>query len=186
LVELLVSVLVSLAVLAGFTAFYVAQQRSFRRHQIEIAASQSLRNALEQMSRDLRSAGLDPTGGSGAGLTLADTAEVDFTLDADADGAVSSTDPAESKRFRLNGTTIESYQAGSTGSWVPLADSVSGLTLSYYACGQTSPMASLPLSSADRAAVVRIDISVTVGGSGGITLTRQETESVRLRNRVCS
>jgi Tfp pilus assembly protein PilW len=186
LVELLVSVLVSLAVLAGFTAFYVAQQRSFRRHQVEIAASQSLRSALEQMSRDLRSAALDPTGGSGAGLTLADAAEVDFTLDADADGAVSSADPAESKRFRLNGTTLESYQAGSMGSWVPLADSVSALTLSYYACGQTSPMTPLPLSSANRAAVIRIDIAVTVEGSGGIALARQEIESVRLRNRACS
>lgn len=183
MVELLVSLAVSLAVLAAFTGFYAAQQRSFRRHQVEIAASQSLRNALEQISRDLRSAGLDPTGGGTPGLTLADATEVDFTLDADLDGFTSGA--AETKKFRWSGTTVESYQAGSA-TWLPLADSVTGLAFGYYACGGTTPLTPLPLDAAARATVMRIDVTLTVGGSGGITLSRSETESVRLRNEACS
>lgn len=186
LIELAVSILVSLTVLAGFTGFYVAQQRALRRHHTEIVSSESLRAALEEMSRELRSAGLDPTGSSGADLTLADRNEVTFTLDSDADGVVNSADPAESKGFRLRGSTIESYEAGSTGGWIPLAEAVSGMTLTYYGCLQSSPLEPLPLDSVDRAAVVRIDISVAVAGSGGIALRRQEVESVRLRNRACS
>lgn len=180
------SIVISMAMLAIFTGFYLAQQRSFRRHRVEIAASQSLRNALEQMSRELRTAGLDPTGSSGAGITLADATEVDFTLDADADGNTSgaTTGAPETKKFRLNGTTIESYQEDSA-TWATLADSVTGLTFQYYACGATTAMTPLPLSAANRALVVRIDVAVTVGGSGGITLSRQETESLRLRNRAC-
>ncbi len=183
MIEILVSIAVSLTMLALFTGFYVAQQRSFRRHQVEIAASQSLRNALEQMSRDLRTAGLDPTGSSGAGLTLADATEVDFTLDTDLDGLTSG--DQETKKFRLNGTTIESYQAGSA-TWVPLADSAAALAFSYYACGGANPLTPLPLSASARATVVRVDVTATVAGSGGITLSRGESESVRLRNEACS
>ena len=186
LVELLVVLVVGMGLLGAFSGFNLAEQRALRRHQVEIASSQSLRNALEQMSRDLRSAGLDPTGTAGAGITLADVAEVDFTLDGDASGAVSSTDPNETKKFNRSGTTIQSYQAGSTGSWVTLADYVapSGTIFAYYRCDGTE-ITTLPASATDRAAIARIDITLTVNGVGGVTLSRTEAESVRLRNKVC-
>src|SRR5262245_49094786 len=112
LIELLAAMLVGTAVLAAFTTFYIAQQRSLRRHHQEIAASQALRAALEQMSRDLRSAGLDPSTTAGAGIALADTDEVDFTRDTNVDGTIGASDPAETLRFRRNGTSLESYVAG--------------------------------------------------------------------------
>jgi hypothetical protein len=55
---------------------------------IEIASSQSLRNTLEQMSLDLLAAGLDPLASAGAGIGLADTRQVDLTLDGNADGVI--------------------------------------------------------------------------------------------------
>ena len=186
LIELLVVMLVGAVLLASFTGFYVAQQRTFRRHQIEIETSQALRTALEQISRDLRAAGRDPLGTAGAGITLADGAEVDFTLDANNDGAVGASDPNETKKFRRNGSAIESYRADQATPWTALASYVSGAAsvFSYRKCDGTL-IASLPASATDRAAIARIDITLTVTRSGGISLSRTETESVRLRNKAC-
>jgi Tfp pilus assembly protein PilW len=172
--------------LSAFTTFFVTQQRSFQRHRVEIASSQSLRNALEQISRELRSAGFDPTSGAAAGVTLADTAEVDFTLDANMNGVIDGADPSETRKFRRNGTTIESYQSGTLGSWLPLADfaASSGVVFRYFRCDETE-ITTLPASTADRALLARIDVSLTMTGVGGVGLSRTETESVRLRNQVC-
>jgi prepilin-type N-terminal cleavage/methylation domain-containing protein len=189
-IEVLVALLIAVVVLSTFTGFYVAQQRGFRRHQVEIASSQSLRNTLEQMSRDLRAAGLDPLASAGAGIGLADARQVDFTLDGNADGVIGATDPAETKKFRQNGTTVESYQAGVAGSWITLGDFIApagtppGPIFRYFRCDGTE-VTILPASSSDRAAIARVDMSLTVTGVGGIELSRAETESVRLRNKVC-
>ncbi len=179
--------LVGTLLLAGFTTFYLAQQRSLRRHQQEIAASQALRAALEQMSRDLRTAGLDPSTTAAAGITLADTDEVDFTRDADANGTIDASDTSETLRFRRSGAALESYVAGGVASWLPLADSVveASPTFRYYRC-DGSEISTLPANATDRTAIARIDISLAVDGSGSIQFVRRETESVHLRNKVCS
>ena len=187
LVELLAAMLVGTTILGAFTGFYLAEQRALRRHQLEIAASQSLRTALEQMSRDLRSAGLDPSTNAGAGIVLATSDEVDFTRDADANGTIDSSDPVETLRFRRNGTSLESYVADGATPWVPLADNVAsnGAIFRYYRC-DGSEIGTLPASATDLDAIARIDVTLSVNGIGGVTFTRRESESVRLRNKVCS
>ncbi|MGH7897345.1 MAG: hypothetical protein ACREQQ_05285, partial [Candidatus Binatia bacterium] len=126
-------------------------------------------------------------GSAGAGITFADGAEVDFTLDANNDGAVAAADPNESKRFRRSGATIESFRAGEAVPWTTLANFISpdGAVFSYRRC-DSSPITVLPASAADLAAIARIDIALTVTRTGGISLSRTQTESVRLRNKVCS
>src|ERR1051325_3486429 len=84
LVELLVVIVVAGLLLAGFTTFYVSQQRALRHHQIEIEASQLLRTAIEQITRDVRSARRDitrdwnqhpPSGGLSAAAFLTATSD---------------------------------------------------------------------------------------------------------------
>ena len=199
LIETLVAFLVATLVLTAFAGFYVATQRGIRRQQVEIASSEGLRVALEEMARDLRSSGLDPavtavtadsSSKAGSGITSADVREVDFTLDADASGAVSSTDPLETKKFRQSGTELQSYQAGTTGSWITLADSIAtagtaGAIFRYYKCDGTE-VTSLPASGTTAAAIARVDLSLTVTGTGGTSFSRTETGSIRLRNKGCS
>ncbi len=99
LLELIVIVLVGVIVLGGFTSFYLDQQRTIRRNEIEIETSQALRAALEQMERDLRSAGRDllNTPASYDVITYGDASRIDFQTDSNDDGT------PEAKEFRRNG-----------------------------------------------------------------------------------
>jgi prepilin-type N-terminal cleavage/methylation domain-containing protein len=192
LVELLVVMIVAGLLLAGFTAFYLSEQRAFRHHQIEVETSQALRTALEQISRDLRSARKDisydffvtppPSLVGRPTFITADVSEVRFELDANDDGAVTANDPAEHRGYRLSGSTIEQYDA-STNTWVTLADFVSALTLTYWDC--THAALTAPVATPN--SIKSIDISITVSRPmvGGLPVVRTETESVQLRNVRC-
>jgi Tfp pilus assembly protein PilW len=100
----MVAMVISGVLLAGFTAFYLSEQRGVRHHQIEIETSHALRTALEQMSRELRSARKDITrdflaGSGGASPTFLtwNATQVEFELDANDDG--DKTDAGEHKGF---------------------------------------------------------------------------------------
>jgi prepilin-type N-terminal cleavage/methylation domain-containing protein len=202
LVELLMVIAMAGLLLAGFTAFYLSEQRGFRHHQIEVETSQELRTALEQISRDLRSARKDiafdfnannppppPCDQVRPTFLTADTNTVEFQLDANDDCTVAANDPTEHKGYRQTGTTIEQYDA-STNTWVTLADYVSAFTLTYH--GFSNPPTDC--SQVDLAAPVAtpnsiksIDITITVSRPivGGLPVNRTESESIQLRNVRC-
>ena len=179
LIELLVVMAVAGLLLAGFTTFYLSGQRATRRHQLEIEASQALRTALEQISRDLRSARRDPVNfpNNQPSFVTATPSTVEFQLDYDDNGAALSTDPNEHKGYRLNGTTIEQLDT-STNTWVSLANNVSALTFGYYDCSG--------VTTAVLASIATVDVTITVTPAIiGSSSSRTETERVRLRNVRC-
>jgi prepilin-type N-terminal cleavage/methylation domain-containing protein len=187
LIELLVVFVVGLLMLAGFTTFYLSQQRMVRHHQAEVALSQELRTAIEQMSRDLRSARKDvtrdyinSTGGAQPTFLTWSSNEVKFELDANDDG--DKTDADEVRGYHLNGDgkTIEQYDS-SSDSWSPLATSAATtLALTYLACDGTAA------TTANGIATIGINLTMTQTAVGGLPITRNETEQVRLRNVRCS
>ena len=91
LVEVLVVIVIAAVLLAGFTGFYLSEQRTVRHDQIEIETSQALRTALEQMGRASSARKMyltfDYLTGSGGAspspsfITATATA-IEFTLDA--------------------------------------------------------------------------------------------------------
>jgi hypothetical protein len=188
--------------LAGFTAFYLSEQRAFRHHQIEIETSQALRTALEQISRDVRSARKDLSydfrtnpplvPGVNPRFLTADSSNIEFELDANDDAAITSTDPAEHKGYRRNAGTsqIEQLNPTGAGTWDPLADNVSGLTFTYWGCPAISGGAlvslAAPVTGANLNTIVQVDVSITMNRPviGG-TIVRTESESLRLRNVRC-
>ncbi len=184
LIEAVAAMLVSSIVLAGLMGFYLSEQRAFAHHRTEVETSQGLRTAIEQISRDLRSARQDITGSAAPTFVSADTNTVEFELDANNDGSVTSTDANEHKGFRLNSgaSTIESYQAGSA-SWSTLADNVSDLTFAYWDCSHAALTA--PVGSPDNIASIDISVTVTRSIIGGLPLSRTEKDTVRLRNKSC-
>jgi prepilin-type N-terminal cleavage/methylation domain-containing protein len=204
LIELLVTVVMAAVLLAAFTGFYVSEQRAMRHHQIEVETSQALRTALEQMARDLRSARKDLTRdpkqpvtypGAGAVFLSADVRNVEFQLDADDSGAIATDGAApatdEHKGFRLQNasTNLEQYDANSS-TWNVLADNVvgsdlatPGLTFTYYDCNQAT--LATPVASPANIASVGITLTMSRPVIGGLPITRTETETVRLRNKVC-
>ena len=184
LVELLVAMVVAGLLLAGFTGFYLSEQRSLRHHQIEIEVSQALRTALEQISRDLRSARRDVTrdflagtGGANPTFITWTASQVEFELDEDDDG--DKTDTGEHKGFRLNGSTVEEYD-DSSNTWAVLADFANALTFTYFACDGTTP------ATGDAIASIKISLTMQRSAVGGLPTSRTETEQVQLRNVRCS
>jgi prepilin-type N-terminal cleavage/methylation domain-containing protein len=201
LTELLVVIVVAALLVAGFTGFYVSEQRALKHDQIEIETSQALRTAIEQISRYIRSARKDltrdflatpPSGGAdphflNSGVHLTDATHVDFQLDADDDAVVAADGSAAAANehigFRLNGTTIEQLDAASgTDTWNTLAENVAvtncpnSAIFTYQDCNGNTP------SSLDLIESVNICITASRAVIGGLPVNRTETERVRLRN----
>ncbi|MGH9894849.1 MAG: PilW family protein [bacterium] len=214
LIELLVAMVVGMLLLSAFTVFYLSEQRAVRHHQIEVETSQELRTALEQISRDLRSARKDltrdflaSTGGAQPTFRQAERSWVEFELDANDNGTIDlDLDPnddnvldllPEYKGFRLpiGGTTVEQLQYvtdSNSYEWIQLADSVQALTFNYWICGATPaaalierPSVTLPAELTD---IVQVDIAITMDRPviAGLPVSRTENVSVKLRNVRCS
>src|SRR2546430_16998139 len=83
LIELLVVIVVAMLLMAGFTGFYLSEQRAMKHHQMEVQLSQGLRAALDQISRDGRSARKDFTGT--ATFLAAAAASIEFQIHANRD-----------------------------------------------------------------------------------------------------
>jgi len=81
LTELLVAMGLSAVVMASIGYVYYTQQKSYLVQENLAAAQQNLRSAMYFMERDIRMAGYDPTLKAGAGITIFNIAEVQFTKD---------------------------------------------------------------------------------------------------------
>jgi hypothetical protein len=181
--------LIGAAVIASFASFYLSQQGSFRRQRIEVELSQQLRTALDQMVRDLRIAGLDPTrgpsgGGAGAGLVVADVDRVGFSMNNNNDGDTADAD--EQKGFRRVGSEMRNCtDAAVTSCTEVLATFIATTgTIFRYFRADGIELTAVPLSAADRVNVRRIRISLSASRtlSGGPTISRTEAASASLRN----
>lgn len=186
LVEVLTVAALSAAVLAGITTFYLHQQRTLLQHKIEVAASLELRAALDQMVRDLRLGGLDPTRTASAGITAFDSkskpfdsAGVTFTLDVNSDGDTDDSDLREKRGFRVRNGALETYVDGGIDPWETLVEGIdsSATAFRYFdASGKETTVAD---------DVRRVDVVVSLRRQvpGGGVIRRTETAGVFLRNR---
>ena len=179
------------AVIAAFMSFYLSQQRSMQHGRTQIDTSQSVRTALDQITRDLRLASRNPLAATSCGFLVADAAEVDFTFDVNNDGVCDSTSATERRGFRRQGTTIQTRVAvGTLADWETLAENVTTTSaiFSYRkidGSGNLVAVTSLPASSADRAAIARVDVTLRFSQSSTIgPAVGAETSSVMMRNRT--
>ena len=83
LIELLVAMIIAAIVMTSVYSVYSAQQRSYIIQEDVAAMHQNLRAAMSFMEREIRMAGCDPTGGSGAGIINAQTSVLRFSMDID-------------------------------------------------------------------------------------------------------
>jgi len=81
LVELLVTLVVSGVVLAGICSTFYSQQTAYLNQEQIVAMQQNLRVALYNMERDIRMAGHDPNGDSGAGIVTANANSIRIAQD---------------------------------------------------------------------------------------------------------
>lgn len=152
LIEMMIGLVLSSIIIAGIYQMFYAQQRSYLTQDQIAEMQQNLRAALSLMTRELRTAGFDPTRGSNAGLVTdfaapdaifspdinyaAQTNVIAFTIDDNGNGVIERNDN-EQIAYRLNGTTLERYSA-TRQQWEPVANNIDALNFVYLAANGTT------------------------------------------------
>jgi len=94
LVEVLVAISISTIVLGLIVATLTTQQRNHITQERLVDMQQGMRAAFEMISSDVKMAGYDPSGTTGASILVADVAELQFQLDLNGDGVLDAGPPA--------------------------------------------------------------------------------------------
>jgi len=148
LIELMVTMAISLIILAGIYAAYQAQLRGHMTQQVVVDIQQNLRSSMHYLQRSVRMAGF----GAGAGFVddfsaypdydngdvSRDATSIAFTLDADDDGVIGNAANADNEliAFRLNGTVLEKFRpsehfAGDPDPWAVVAENIQNINFVY-------------------------------------------------------
>jgi type IV pilus assembly protein PilW len=86
LVELMITMMISGVIISGVYSAYISQQRTYLAQEQVAEMQQNLRAATDIMVREIKMAGYDYTGNSGAGATRTLAGQMSFTLDINDDG----------------------------------------------------------------------------------------------------
>ncbi len=138
--------------LAAISATFITQNKSFSNQEQVVDAQENARAALQLMTKELLMAGYDPTGGAGAGIEVADSDRVQFTMDTDSDQTFTGTE-----RILYALDTAENQV---TRNGQPIAENIQSLAFSYFD-SDGNELTSVPLSNADKANVTRVSVEVT-------------------------
>ncbi len=189
--ELLVAMVVTLVITAGFLAFQRFQLFALHDQATQLDIQTAARNVVELFAREVRRAGMDPTCGKAfEGLAKARDKEVRIQSDLNGSGAIDG--PNEDITFRYNSETqaVERVANGVTESLLSGMDLDGSLILYYDAAGsQLVPAVSTGgLNAAQRAAVRRIRIELAIAGDPAdpnkeVPLRARASTNVNLRNR---
>lgn len=198
LLELLIAMAILGVITLGILGLWRSTQEAYFQGSRAADIQQNVRVALEQMAREIRQAGLDPTGAAFAACTspsyttpcpveeaTATTIRVkaDGIGTATVDGAFTG---GENIRYTYDATNQQIDRTLGDSTAQPLADNITSLAFTYWRTNATTgaPEQFTPSSQADRQSIRRVNISVTALESvGGQTLSQTLSTSVRLRNR---
>ena len=139
LIEVMVAMTVAIVVIAVVMGAMVSQQKNHVTQESLIDMQQGLRAALEVVGSELKMAGYDPTGTAGSAIVLADTADLQFQIDRNADG---DWDAGEAIRLALtndanrdgiaDGTPCDLGRGLDGGALQVLAENIDALNFVYF------------------------------------------------------
>jgi type IV pilus assembly protein PilW len=179
LIELLIAMVIASIVLAVVVSAYQLQVRGKNTQEALTDMNQTTRAALEIMTSEIRTAGLDPLQTAGAGILIAQDGQLSFTMDIgntagntlQPDGTVApgSDGPNERVRYalytdsdgnqnlgRATGTAVN----GTGGTMQPLARNVDALNFVYLDGNDPPNVISTPVSAANLATIRRIEVTI--------------------------
>lgn len=81
LVELLITMVIGGVIIAAVYSTYLAQQKTYTEQEQVVEMQQNIRAAMDRLTRDIRTAGFDPTRSAGAKITTALPGQFSFTRD---------------------------------------------------------------------------------------------------------
>lgn len=140
IIELVIVILISSVVMIGIWNTFQFQQRSYALQRQVVAMEQNLRSGMEFMLSEIRMAGYDPNGSTGAGIvmTSSNSSTIRFTMDVNNDaneevydGDVN--DSGEDITYAVYTDTDGVQKLGRTtgGSTQPVAEYIDSLTFAY-------------------------------------------------------
>lgn len=86
LVEMVLALAISTIVLAAVYSVFTIANKNFTTQNAAAQVQQNLRSAIRLMARDIRHAGLDPSGSDNFGITHASASTIRFTMDSEIGG----------------------------------------------------------------------------------------------------
>lgn len=195
----LLEVLIALGIVAvisiGIYGMFIRLTEGSARDRLTAETQQQLRTAVDFMTREIRMAGLNPSGNADAGITDAQLDAITFTMDINGDGDVNDayetiTYAWDSARHMVTQQTV--FTDGNPAEPVDLIENVSDLQFYYYDVNNPDPSSGsyndpydTPVSSAnlDNIAYVEIVMEVTIPQrEGKDDIVRNFASTVRLRN----
>ncbi|MDY7032897.1 MAG: prepilin-type N-terminal cleavage/methylation domain-containing protein [Thermodesulfobacteriota bacterium] len=195
LVELMIALAVGAVLTVGVFNFFASMEKSYTVQDQMTVMQQNARVGIDFMTKEIRLAGY----GMNAGeiITVADDDSITFRGDVDSDGNV------ETVQYTVDTGTLELTRDVDGSGAEPVAENIpsTGLVFTYFddSGSDLSTSDPLPLSSASRRSIRRINISLTVrtdradadyGANGGfrtITFTANaRPRNIGLTNLGCS
>jgi len=136
LIELMITLAISSIIMTGIYTIYNAQSTARKNQQIVVDMMQNLRAGIYYMEREIRVAGFDPSGTANAGITIANLSNIQFTLDNNQDGNLTSgggIDTDEQISYRLLNNALQRQEGANA--FVTLANNIDALQFFYFANG---------------------------------------------------
>jgi len=184
--EILIAMAIGSLLLASITSSFMTQRRIYASREQVVEAQENVRWGLDTMAREIAMAGCDPTGTSGAGISAASSATLQFTMDLNGDGDTD--DVNEQVIYALYDADGDGHQGlgrDTGGGFQLVAENIANLSFLYtLADGTSTP------NPADPGQIREIRVSLTgktarpdvqYAPNGGYR-TRTLTMAVQMRN----
>ncbi len=153
LVEMMVSVTISLAVLAAIAGTFTVQTRQNSAEEHVGQMQQNVRGALDLMVREIQMAGYKPAGGTFNGIQTSTGTTLRIKLELDSSGVVTDAATDDISYTYDGGTGVITRTLNNTGSSATLADNITAFSFTYLDANGAS--------TTTNTAVRRITINIT-------------------------
>jgi type IV pilus assembly protein PilW len=153
LVELLVSMTISLAVLAAIAGTFTVQTRQNSAEEQLGQMQQNVRGALDLMVREIQMAGYKPAGGTFNGIQTSTGTTLRINLDLDSSGVATDAATDDISYTFNSGTGVITRTLNNGGSSATLADNITAFSFAYLDANGAS--------TTTNTAVRRITINIT-------------------------
>ena len=184
LVELLIAMAMSSIVLASVVAAYSSQVRSHVTQQMVADMQQNIRGAMYIMQREIRMAGYDLTGLTGASILVADDAQLQFQIDDNGDGDFidgADNDSMEQIRYAMTGGGALGRQIWN-GPLTPLAENIDAINFVYLDGANPPNVLATPV--VDRSEIRSVQITIVArSGQNMPVLFYRKTDDRIYRNQ---
>ena len=181
LVELLVAMAISSIVLASVAAAYRTQIRTHATQQMVVDMQQNIRGAMYIMQREIRMAGHDPTGLSGASILVADDSDLQFQSDDNEDGDCD--DSMEDIRYAMTADGALGRQV-SGGLLDPLAENIDAINFVYLDGANPPNVLATPVPASNLSDIRSVQITIVARSGQNLPgLFYQATDDRIYRNQ---